>query len=356
MARIAITADVHCGVGNKLEDCLWALRSIREYAAANDIDVVTVLGDLFHDRVNLNIKVISEVAAFLDDAKYKFDQDWLIFPGNHDMFMRHTWQVNSLKPIKRLMTLIDDYGLLKIHGRRFRIIPFIQYEEVYMKVLEHVEEQTEEGDILLTHVGIKDAKYNSCFLMQHWGLVNFDNTKFSKVFAGHFHCGQQFSNIYIPGSPIPFRFDEGMVPHGFYVLDTDTDTAEFIETRWCAQTMEESWGIAPPDYVTVGESDIGDIDPTNSNIRVILDGTKSRDELDDLRHHFESQGAVKVTWMKTKDKEMDIPQESATMEPDSLFEKFVDHDNPTGLSRDLLITLNKKILEEAFNVSTDVDE
>jgi len=33
------------------------------------------------------------------------------------------------------MTLIDDYALIKIHGRRFRIVPFIQYEDVYMDVI-----------------------------------------------------------------------------------------------------------------------------------------------------------------------------------------------------------------------------
>ena len=350
MTRILITADVHCGVGNKLDDCLWALSSMRQYAAENDIGVVAVLGDLFHDRVNLNIKVISEVAAFLDDARYKYDQDWLIFPGNHDMFMRHTWDVNSLKPIKRLITLIDDYGLVKIYGRRFRIIPFIQHEEIYMKVIDHIENETEGSDILLTHIGISNAMHNSCFLMQHWGLVNFNNTKFSKVFAGHFHCGQQFGNIYIPGSPIPFRFDEGMVPHGFYVLDVETDNVEFVDIKWRDGVQ------APPDYITVSEADINDLDPTNANVRVILDNTKSRDELDDLRHHLESNGAVKISWMKAKEQEVAVPKESAAMEPDTLFEKFIDHDKPDGLSRDLLISLNKKVIDEAFSVSTEVDE
>ena len=350
--EVLITADVHCGVGNKLDDCLWALRTIREYANQNDIGVVIVLGDLFHDRVNLNIKVISEVATFLDDAKYSYGQEWMIFPGNHDMFMRHGWGVNSLKPMRRLMTLIDDVGLVKIGGRRFRIIPFIQHEKAYMRVLEHVEETTEEGDILLTHIGVSEARSNSCFLVQHWSRVNFIETKFHKVFAGHFHCNQEFGPVCIPGSPLPFRFDEGMVPHGFYRLGCDSGEAKFIDIKVGEGLIG---GVSPPDFITVNVSDIDDAVIKHCNVRVVLDTEKSRDELNRIRFELESRGALKVVWMKIKDHDTEMPEEmTAALEPLALFEKFLEHDNPKNLDKQLLISLNKKVIEEAFDAQTDI--
>jgi len=348
MPKIAISADIHCGISNKLDDCIWALKTIREYAKNHDIDVVVILGDLFHDRVNLNIKVISEVAAFFDDAKYQYNQDWLLFPGNHDMFMRHTWNINSLRPIKRLITLIDDYGLIKIGDRRFRIVPFIQHEDVFMKVIEHVGSQTKDGDILLTHIGISGAKYNSCFLMQHWNVVDFSNAPFAKIFAGHFHCHQEINNVYIPGSPIPFRFDEGMVDHGFYVLDGDA--VEFINIKEGEELLGTS---APPDYITMSENNIDGTNLANCNVRVILEATRSRDELNMLRMKLEAQGALKISWMKAKEEAKEMPREQAILEPDNLFSKFVDFDQPKGLNKQLLLALNKKIVEEGFDANQD---
>jgi DNA repair exonuclease SbcCD nuclease subunit len=352
--EVLITADIHCGYSNKLDDCLWALRTMRDYANQNGIEVIIVLGDLFHDRVNLNIKVISEVASFLDEAKFAYDQDWLIFPGNHDMFMRHSWGINSLKPIRRLMTLIDDVGLVKIGGRRFRIIPFIQHEQIYMRVLEHLEEKTEEGDILLTHIGVSKAKSNSCFLIQHWNMVNFEETKFDKVFAGHFHCNQQFDKVHIPGSPLPFRFDEGMVPHGFYRFDCDSGEATFVDIEVGEDLIG---GTPPPDFITVNVSDLDSAAVENCNVRIILDSTKSRDELDRIRRELEGKGALRVAWMKMKEDDKEMPEEAvAALEPLTLFEKFLEHDNPKGLNKQLLISLNRKVIEEAFEAASDVTD
>jgi DNA repair exonuclease SbcCD nuclease subunit len=352
MSSIVIASDVHCGVGDKLDDCIWSLRAIREYAKAHNVEVVVILGDLFHDRVNLNIKVISDVAAFFDDTKYEYNQEWLLFPGNHDMFMRHSWDVNSLKPIKRLITLIDDYGLIKIYGHRFRIIPFVQHEDVYMKVLEHINNKTQDGDVLLTHIGVSGARFNSCFLMQNWGMVNFDATRFSKVFAGHFHCNQQIGKVYIPGSPIPFKFDEGMVEHGFYDYDIDSGLVQFIDIKTCEKLLGSK---APPDFVTISEKDVDTVSLSGNNIRIILDMSKSRDELNAVRAKLESKGALRVSWMKTQEDDKSMPKESEVLEPHNLFERFVDFDKPKGLNKQLLVSLNKKIVEEAFDTSKSDD-
>jgi len=351
MSKIIIAADIHCGVRDKLDDCLWALKTIRKHAYDNDISVVVILGDLFHDRVNLNIRVISDVADFLDETKYKYNQEWLLFPGNHDMFMRHSWNVNSLRPIKRLVTLIDDVALIRIEDRKFRIVPFIQKEEVFSRVLERMEEKIDGDEILLTHAGISGAKYNSCFLMQHWGIVDFSNTNFSHVFAGHFHCMQEYGNVHIPGSPIPFRFDEGMVDHGFFEFDLDTNQPKFININ---SGRDLIGGDAPPDYITVPIDDLDGIDVSNNNIRVFLgQTTKPRDELDRIRKDLMDRGAIKVAWMKTKEEDREVPGDTASLESSSLLKRFIEFDKPKGLNKQLLLSLNKQIIEEAFDASPD---
>jgi hypothetical protein len=58
--------------------------------------------------------------------------------------------------------------------------------------------------------------------------------------------------------------------------------------------------------------------------------------------------------MKTKEAEnKEMPKESAVLEPYNLFEKFIDHDKPKGLNKPLLISLNKKVIDEAFDLEKD---
>jgi DNA repair exonuclease SbcCD nuclease subunit len=347
--KVLITADIHCGVPDRLNDCMWALRTMREYAKQNGIEVVVVLGDLFHNRVDINIKILSEISQFLDEAKFEYDQEWVMFPGNHDMFMRHSWDVNSLSGFRRIATLLDDVALIKIHGRKFRIIPFIQHEDMYMEVLEKVNKRASDDEILLTHIGTTGAKYNSCFLMKHWGHVNFDETKFKKIFVGHFHVHQEFKNVYIPGSPIPFRHDEGMVAHGFYTLDLDTDEVDFVDIDVGKELIG---GVSPPEFWTITEEGLNNIpDPVNTNIRIMLDSPKNRDELDRIKHDLMTKGALKVVFMKTKEKDELSPAEDVgsvgTMDPLTLFDKFLEADKP-ALDKQMLRNLNKKIIEESF--------
>ena len=70
--KIVITADVHFGIKSRLSDCIWATKVIREYTHRNEIDTVLILGDLFHDRVSLNIEVLSNVYNFFKETKENY--------------------------------------------------------------------------------------------------------------------------------------------------------------------------------------------------------------------------------------------------------------------------------------------
>ena len=59
--KIIITADIHNGVPKRLDDCIWSMRTIRNYAYENDIGVILILGDLFHDRYSLDIDILTQV-------------------------------------------------------------------------------------------------------------------------------------------------------------------------------------------------------------------------------------------------------------------------------------------------------
>lgn len=355
--RIAITSDVHFGVPGKLQHSVWAARVIREYAAKNGIEIVIVLGDLFHDRENLNIQVLNESFNFFEELDQKYNQEWVVFPGNHDMFLKNSWKVNSVRPLNRLLTIIDDIKCLNIGGQKFWVVPFIHYEASFMEAIEAIEKQADPDDILLTHIGVKNASLNECFLLKHWSVVDFSNTKFKRVYTGHFHCYQHVGkNTWYPGSPIPFRFEEGLVEHGFLVYDTDKGEHEMINIFQAGKELLPDEPPAP-DYLTFTDDKIGAVDVTNSFARVCLSQDYTANQLSEMRNRLLKLGALDVKWMKPKQEEDLVIQEKSKISDGlQLFEKWVTHDNPEHLDKLVLVELNKKIVDEGEERITTQEE
>jgi len=367
--KVIITADWHAGVPRKLSYTLWAARAIRRYAIQEKIKNVIILGDLFHDRVNLNIEVLNAIYAFFEQdrvdemAEKPGGVQWYAFPGNHDMFLKNSWDIHSLKPLASLVIIqptIGKVGCCDSSGtQNFWIIPFIYDEQQYMKELAAVEKKIKSDDILLTHIGVCGAKLNECFLLKNWSFVNFDKTKFNLAFAGHFHCHQTVGNITYPGSPVAFRFDEGLVPHGFIVCDTDKMKWEFINIRSIGTE-----GEPPPLYLTVLDADADKKPPEffkGNNVRLILTKDYTKEDLSKLDKMARERGALGVSWIRPKEKDVEIEaarkSEVDMKTPEKLLERWLEKEKPEGLNYKILAKLNAQIIAEAEErISVQVSE
>lgn len=357
--KILITSDVHFGVPGKLDHTLWATKVIREYAHVNNIEVVLVLGDLFHDRNSLNVQVLTTAYDFFDETDKNYNQEWMAFPGNHDMFLKNSWKVNSVRPLNRLVTIIEDIKAISLDGRKFWILPFVHYESAYMQVVRAIEKKATSEDILLTHIGVHGATLNECFLLKHWSLVDFSDTIFKRVYSGHFHCVQQVGEkTWYPGSPIPFRFDEGQVEHGFLEFDTTTCEHKFIKTFEVGKALFPDETPAP-DFITCMDTSADEIDTTNRNVRVILSRDYTNNELMGLRLRLTEKGALSVKWQKMtqeEDKELQASTASNMGDGMTLFQNWLAHDKPEHLDKDTLASLNKLVIEEGMERLSSTEE
>lgn len=336
MSNVIFTADIHRGVPGRNQDISYACRVVREYAKMANIDTVIVLGDMFHNRENLAIDVLQEAVDFHEEAAQKYDQKWITFPGNHDMFLRHSWRINSLAPMRKYLTYIEDVKLLTLDDRRFWILPFITFEKSYMRVLRRLEDRYEEGDTLLTHIGVRGATLNTCFLLKDWSVVTFEQSKFKRIYTGHFHSKQQLGDgveeptVWYPGSLIPFKFDEGDVAHGFYVYNTETQTHKFVNI-WKAGEKFFPDEKAPPQFCTFLDNLLESkttAEVKGNIVRVAMQREYTTDEKKKIKDHLTDLGAVSVRWWnmtQTLDKR---PQEiSVSVEPNrNLFKAWLDID------------------------------
>ncbi len=352
MSKIAITADNHLGVVGRLSDSFWACRVIREYCKRSNIDVVMVLGDLFHDRSSLGIDVLWHASQFFDETASKYDQKWIVFPGNHDMFLRNSWKINSLGALKKHLTVIDEIKLLTLNDRRFWILPFVQYEKSFMKVLKKLEERYETGDVLFTHIGVRGATLNTCFLLKDWSVVSFDWSKFQKIYTGHFHNKQQVGEkVFYPGSPIPFKFDEGDISHGFYVYDLETETHKFVNI-WKAGEAFFPEEKAPPQFCTfldelVDTKTVQDV--SNNIIRVALHREYSLEEKRKIKDKLMGMGAICVRWMNLSQRLQKKEEVLITEHPHrNLFKTWLEMDakNLEGLDISILYKAHDDVVQE----------
>ncbi|MEM3000648.1 MAG: metallophosphoesterase [Candidatus Nitrosocaldus sp.] len=349
--KIIITSDIHFGIPNKLDHSMWAAKVIRQYAATNGIDIVLILGDLFHDRTSLNIQVLVDVYDFLDDTDRNYGQEWMAFPGNHDMFLKNSWKINSIRPLGRVIKIIDDIKAISINGTRFWILPFVHYESAYMKVVDAISNKASDDDILLTHIGVAGAKLNECFMLKHWSIVDFTNTRFKRVYSGHFHCYQQVgSKTWYPGSPIPFRFDEGLVDHGFLVYDTERGEHDFVNIFTVGKELLPN-DTPAPDYITCIDDHINNANVNGNYVRVCLSRDYTDNELNNIRQSLMDRGALAIKFMKAiQDENTHIQHTAQSKMGDGikLFEKWVEYDKPDYLDSNKLKEINKTIIEEGF--------
>ena len=353
MTKIAIIADVHLGYSGRNDDIIWALKTVRGYCRNNNIDTIIVLGDLFHDRQHLSIEILCSAYDFFKETKYDFGQQWIAFPGNHDMFLKHSWEINSIRPLGELLTIIDTVKMLEIDDKRYWVLPFIYSESAYMRILERIEKQADKKDVLLTHVGVNNAIMNVCFLLQRWAMVTFIQSKFDRVYAGHFHLCQQVSNnLWYPGSLIAFKHDEGDHDHGFFVYDQDADEHEFINIITEGRLLEPNIQ-PPPQFHTFAEEFLDkktEADVAGNVIRVATTRDYTPNEYQEIRDRLSSLGAKKVSFVNLSDEEAPHAKlvEIEPVKIDDLFMKWFDQDirGAKDLRRNLAIRLNREIVDE----------
>lgn len=346
MPKIILTGDVHLGYPNRLDDIIAALSGIRSYMQSNDIRHCVILGDLFHTRQSIATDVMHKAFEFFEETKNKFNQEWSVFPGNHDMFLKNSWKIHSLKTLSSVLSVYDKPCSVEIEGARFHILPYIHDEALYMKVVDRLSKSCDLSDVLLTHVGVCGATLNECFLHKNWSVVNFDAFPLN-VYAGHFHCKQQVGKLWYPGSPLPFTFAEGLVEHGFFVYDTDNRSHEFVKI------FDVVSNVKLPDFSTILDKDVESLteaDVTGNKVRISLTHDYTIDERVALKEKLLALGAIEVSWMKLKETEIDVAAmtsgEIGLGNPDALLKAWFDLDKPEHIQIETLLKLNKEVVAD----------
>lgn len=355
MSKAIVFTDLHLHRHkdrfDRLEDCLRVLNWIFETAKEKEAKYIFFLGDLFHERSNIDILNYLETFEvfmhhMITDAQ---DIDLYLLVGNHDMYHKKKWRANSIKPLTAIPRchIIESPTTTIIDGRRIDWLPHTD------NPLESVTNFASEGkSLLFAHISIDGAFLNSVFGTRSDVIVEYDNemipvnsslfTSWEHVYMGHYHGAQKIGdNMEYIGSPLQLSFGEAFQKKHILLLDLETLDVEYIENNFS------------PVHLMVTPEDIRDENYSldGNFVRVIVN-EHSVYEVIDLRKEIESKYNVLSLDFKVKDKKSEEEEEAEIEEAKSILfsegkmlETYVQETGvPKGLDREHLLKVGEKCL------------
>jgi len=241
--KIAVLTDTHFGVKNDDQGMLDYFDKFYtvffDYLEKNNIKQVIHCGDFFDKRKNINFLTLNKTKTIFLDKLEKHGITMDIIEGNHDIYFKNTNVVSSLKEILDLyknINVIDKPITKEFDDLPVDFIPWIINEQNAIDFI-----QQSKSKIVFGHFELKGYEY-SPGVKSEIGMSDTILTKYGQIYSGHYHL---HGKNYI-GSPYEITWSDYQTKKGFYVFDTKTENAEFVENKhrlFCKIFYEE--GMEP---------------------------------------------------------------------------------------------------------------
>lgn len=233
---IAMVTDLHLGVKKANELFLdsqmrFFKNQFEPYLRENCIKEVFVLGDIFDNRVHINIKIKNEALDLFGNILKDYKIYMLV--GNHDTYNSTSIKVNALKFLNNLknVTVIENNTIVNLYNKKILLSPWIVDVNDFKNDIGNIQERV---DICMGHFAINGFYLNK-YKIEDNGMSVDSFGKFKKLFSGHFHTRNTriFNDtemVYI-GSPYQLNKGDDGEDRGFCVLNVNTLNYKFINNN-----------------------------------------------------------------------------------------------------------------------------
>ena len=352
MSKSLIFSDLHLhshkNRTDRLQDCLKVLNWIFDQAKEHKCENIIFLGDLFHERSKID--VLNYLRTFECFMKHMLDNPpydvWLLI-GNHDMYHRERWDVNTIKPLTAIpkVHVVDKPCTLEIGGRSIDFLPHVENPLGYLEELEN-----SPSELLFAHIAVHGAELNSIYGIKSDVIIEHDGEmkpvsidcfkKWKTTILGHYHGAQNLNKkVEYIGSPLQLSFGEAFQEKHILILNLNNLKKEYIVNDFS------------PQHFIISPDNFDSYDLNNNFVRIVVDNIGS-DELVDLKRTINKDYNVASFDFKQKDRKIDenkiILEEAKTilMKEDEMLENYVNAAKiPDSLDKDMLIKIGKDICQ-----------
>ena len=298
MSKALVFSDLHLHAHkdriDRLNDCLQVLDWVFKTAVKNKCKYLFFLGDLFHERSKID--VMNYLKCFevimkhmIEDAA---DLDFYLLVGNHDMYHRTRWDVNSVKPISAIPRChVVAQPTTMTFGES--VVDWMPYTEDQIRDLDKLKKSKAEAGsayhLLLGHMAVHGAQTNLLYGLKSDVIAEFDNDMLpvdAKVFdpwrrtlLGHYHGAQHLGDkVEYIGSPLQLSYGEAFQKKHVLILNLATLKGEYVENTFSpkhlivtTKDVEDENYTLDGNFVRVGYDDMSEIDRLNLRRKITQD-------------------------------------------------------------------------------------
>lgn len=263
---IAVTADIHAdnhkpfstilqdGRNSRLVAILDSVRWIAADALKRKCDFFCIAGDLFHNRRNIEVSVLSEVSKLIEELSTQFKRVYIL-TGNHDYAFSGN-NAHSTAAFKRAnVVIVDKVCVENIGGKKIGFVPWTATRAAFTKKLKRVKG----CDGIITHVAVDKAWAGP----SDWEvegdteIPDLFKGKHRWVLMGHFHKPQSWEEpgriVAYVGSPIQHTHGERNERKGYWIVPKsglpkmiyNDDAPRFVQV----EKKSDLEKVRPQDYV-----------------------------------------------------------------------------------------------------------
>lgn len=358
---------------SRLLDGVKVLRQIIRAVEKYEVDKVIFLGDLFHEREQIDVPTWNITAPYIRQLADITPEGLEMVAGNHDMALIPLPEGN-----RAAFTALQELsvGNPKVHlheephtelvgGKkgdyRFIYIPYIKglgdeatewedgntefVDDLLTGLCDSVSQA--EKSVIFTHVGISGAEAQRGIRLREAikGEI-FENAGISAVFSGHYHIPQRTERngmpfIYVGATHHQNWGDVGQ-SRGFLLWDTEDDEFKIRRIR-----------IKAPQFVVVKASTEKEIkkhseEITGHFVKIVVPADMGREEVEHLRqvgHELEPLDLQidREYVKKSKSKNESLKLQRATSEEDRV-KQWVKNEGMKGKKAEHLVALGTEFL------------
>lgn len=209
------------GDNSRLLDAVDFLKSIKTFAAENDINHIISLGDFFHTRKKIDVEVYDKAYDLVKEFKGSGFEFYLI-AGNHDIYYKNTAKVTSLRPLSKYAHVITHPTQVQLGSASIVMIPYMEQLQTLTDAIQKYSSLP--NLVYMLHTEFMGAQRSSFGndVAKH-GITADIFPQSAKVYMGHYHPYQSLTpNIKYLGSPLQISTREIHEDKFFFIFDTET--------------------------------------------------------------------------------------------------------------------------------------
>lgn len=215
-------SELKDGLNSRMLDGLTTMKLVEADAKASKVNAICFGGDVFHLKNFVDSQVIwHTIKAFESLAQVA---PIYMCAGNHDY---KNWGKDPVL-VEALSGLVDNIHfeeVVDLGGWNLFVFNYKRNLDELQALLNHW--KADDHSIGLFHQDVIGSRYGGIEVMKGLDAKQLSE-KFRWSFVGHYHTPRQYApNVFSIGSPLAHNFSDIGEEHGWWILDTDKETATF---------------------------------------------------------------------------------------------------------------------------------